>query len=634
MFNDEEITKKLKKIKFQPPKEWQHETINRLSVYTDKSSLLSNNKLVLFVKFFYMAMSKKRMLLIAGGSILAGVIILIGGLLLVNQLNFNRAGSLTAEEKLEIFKRIINNNPSAVLSADNREVRAIGESAALAMDMTASATPAPLIFVPAERNYTYRYSKTTYEQGPAAGRCQTMIFDDALHTTENYEFFVSDNESQYKYIQRDRDGDLIGYSLSKNTSTSSEQIEYKGGSYAVRTSYTYDASVRAVDLPADTQPESSINPLETTEPDYTALIHQYFGPDADIVNVVSEDGREYYVVQYTYKTDCSGAAYERVTADVYNPNNLPDTIVVHNYVSTDNFVIQRTLNYLGSADNSNLINTTTVEQETSNVDFSQVSSNFDFEFNVEIRDIVYPNYNSGEEANKLSGYIENERITLLSTSTAKLISAYSNDLSVQEFEKYNYYGDRNFYPAGPKGDAMFEVNNRPYGSEEVLSLLSLSYYLDTVNYDYLTVDIFSQTAVLPNTRQTPTSTSSFSLNIDGQSIPATLYIYETDISPMVLEERAAAVEGGLVANPTDRPLKITVQEVVFDYAGFRYRLTLPQREGFDITTVSFESLNPTNADHMSRIRDMVYEAYTNPRAIPGDGEGSTGSTGVTPSVTP
>src|SRR5690606_11754113 len=159
-----------------------------------------------------------------------------------------------------------------------------------------------------------------------------------------------------------RDGDLIGYSLSKNTSTSSEQIEYKGGSYAVRTSYTYDASVRAVDLPADTQPESSINLLETTKPDYKALIHHYFRPDADIVNVVSENVREYYVVQYTYKTDCSGAAYERVTADVYNPNNLPDTIVVHNYVSTDNFVIQRTLNYLGSADNSNLINTTTVER--------------------------------------------------------------------------------------------------------------------------------------------------------------------------------------------------------------------------------------------------------------------------------
>lgn len=550
-------------------------------------------------------MTKTRLILIAGGSILFAGLLLLGGLFLINRMATH--DGLTTAQKQAIFKKIIENNPSNVLSSNkagsqSREAMTVADAA--------SSFYSPLVYSPANREYKYRFSKTTYSKGSAADKCKSLNYDEFLATSESYEYYGDNNESYYKYIQFDSSNTVYSYGLNTYDSRESVSIDYRGGSYAVRTSYIADIARDGV-APEVTTPEETTDEPEDVEQevDYVSLIEQYFGSDADIVDVVNENGKEYYVIQYSFQTDCSGNLIALSSRDIYNPAQMPDKIFVQSYIDSENFEIYRSYNYLSNVDPSNLVNSNVTELETGN---EMPVDKFKFEYNVEIRDLVYPEYTPEKEANKIADYLATQNLNILFANNWVLQSVYSPDMANNSNDPLNYYSDRDFYPGGANGDKMYELSRSAYGLGDVAFLSSSS----MLNDQYLTIEIFNLNKDLSNVTEKLSNTKSIDLNIEGILVPATQNVYTGDYSLMYDSPSVSSNSSSMTV-----PETYSRTEVILEYKGYKYKFSLPEGTG-DISSIEFTELNTQNSADMNLIRQNLITALTSV------GRGSDGSSGV------
>ncbi len=591
-------------------------------------------------------MLPKKWLVIIGTT--SGVLsIFLIGLFLLSTLGFlGGKPNLTDEEKQKILSEIIKNNSSNVLGK-NGASGAQDTSLAPNADKESMLT-APLIARPNTQDYKYRYSKIVYSNGPAIGQCKFFDINDAgAYTSESYEYYGDGNTYDSKYITKDSDNDLTSYSLTRTNTNNSETVIYSGGSYAVRTSYTFSDLLLPENSNSATENSTAPNePTTVQENDSTStdqvsgdLIAQFFGPDADVVNIITENGKDYYVVQYSYNVDCSiDAKILPYTVDSIGTTSLNSTsqnqttnkIFAQNIVDSTNFQIIRSYNYLGSVSDNNLLNSYQTTIQESNPAFEDVSNNFKFDYNVDIKDVVYPPYTLEQQTQNIIDYLTGKKLTLIVSdiSGSTLTSAYSYEASRIGQENADYIYDRNFYPQGAKGDKLFA----PFKDSQNLypnPIVSLSYLLNqSSTYDLISINAYENNIDSSKILYTTSDTkkSDMNINIDGVNQKGTLYTTSYNAA-------VNTSDSSTEVTPPSSGSTYSTKQLYIEFKGIKYIISFPTRTDFDLNNLKFKTISTTNSTQMSDLKTQINNVYNGSGAgVSGSGSSSSGSAGTPESI--
>lgn len=584
-------------------------------------------------------MPQKRLVLI--GTICGVVSLFLIGLFLLNVIFEPK--SLSDAEKRAIFAEIIKNNSNNLFGRNS------GTAESLTATADSAQLAAPLIFRPEDRDYNYKESTMTYSDGPAIGECK--FFNSAesggYYTTKSYEFY-GDGSYATKYIYTDSDGDLSSYTLTKSDEDASETIEYRGGNYAMRWSYnldilrsgaaegntSVDVAEPTVELekPASTSEEvpgeevpPENNVLPNPEIDYDSLILQYFGEDADIVDVYSQNGKTYYVVQYSYEVDCSQEIIPfRDALSSSSDESSTTKILVQNVVDSESFEFVKSSNYLNAVSNNNLLNSYSTVSTTRTTTLAEVASNFEFEYDVELRTTEPSDYDPVSEAENLVEYLSENDYTLilLENSEATLQSAYSYKASQKFSTAVNYLLDRSFYANTSKGEAQYNsyVNSSGYNKMPLLSV-SYAFNVDTT-YDTVNIDMHSSDVDVEANLKSDSNTevSDMNLTINGANVAGKLYTHTYE----VLSEVAPSNNDGDQVDPVLPPDRsFTSKQLYLEYEGFKYVINFPSRSDFDISTLTFRSIETNNPAQLQEFGNNVVSIYRD-----GNAGGGTSSSGA------
>jgi hypothetical protein len=451
----------------------------------------------------------------------------------------------------EILSKISRNNPNYNERLGSFTANATGaglrENSALDSKLIAPGYPYPIV----DGEFNYYYTKTTATRGGAFNSCN-YGYDQSqflfVPTSESFNF--NDGSNFYsKYSSFNSDGSLNSLTISKSKTSDTtyeyEDITYLGGSYAVRTT---SKSEIAVPLPMpieEPQPLPSEEPVtkemqDTSVSTDVSSTTSIFGDNANIIRTENINGKDYYVIQYSYEADCLGNTVDRWAATTPNKS----TIYTLSYASVDTYEILKTETYLNSVSESNLMERYETLNQRANIEFSSIASNFEFNFNVPIKDIdynnigQYPEYDANAEVQKAINFAKDENITLLLPETGESQYVYLNyAVNQQPVPATNHYGDRSFYPVGAIGDQMFNSYNGIVNT----TLLNTSTSLGTVTYANLSTEnsynlnIYSQSeddrkilngflySSIRNQNE-----SQVQVSVNGVLVDATLYSYESD----------------------------------------------------------------------------------------------------------
>ncbi len=500
--------------------------------------------------------SKRRKLYFISGMIIFVLLIftLVGGVYFLS-----RNSGLTQAQKDEIYANIIKNNSSALLT----ESQNAGSSIAALDSRTTStnadtALTAPALIFPNQDSSKYSYFKSTTINGPAVGSCK--LYENAAGKYENYSYRNDDETYHNKNIAYNSDGSIQTYYLTNNEGGTATTYEYRGGSFAIKTTSTQnkigattlktnESGVDAVldapisgpviepsptPTPEPQQPQPQVDPMEAVR----ANIRQYFGGDADISRVANENGKTYYVITATSDSYCDQPNYYLTTArDAVSPDyQLGESkkIAFEHFINSANFQIEKTKAYINSISDANLMNTVTSEATQSNDSYEKFANNFKFEFNVPVKEIVYDYTKSVQkEKQAVKTYLSTQNFTLLFPDGLRLDSVYSFKITLDEYTQY--YKDRNFYGPGATGDKAYtevttvEANQDPWYDQPLLNLTFNNG--DYTNYKNAGIFIHDKSkdkdTLIKNylgsfDGSTLTSTNT-TLKIDGQNVAAVKY---------------------------------------------------------------------------------------------------------------
>jgi hypothetical protein len=667
-----EIEKNLKELSVNPDKVWEDKTIQNLKKFsevfvTEKFSTRKKSRNII-LNFTSILMTGSKKTLLTGISLTLVVSLgIAGGILFLNSNKQVKKEelNLTAEQQAEIFENIAKQNSEIIntrINSGNSIASAVSPALAttqekatedteeLAADISStSKLIAPAL--PYTQDHTYSYSTTKSEMGPAVEKCAAMNLNNlyagfADSTSESYTYNDIVNGSYYsKYLTRTDSNEVLSYYLSESHPTRSESLEYLGGKYAAKTISTFPAigdPVASVGFEGDLiAPTTETMPAEE-EIDYLSVIQSLYGPDAKITQkAVDEEGKEYYIIEYSYGMNCDEEAtifksYIAPTGDDYT-----DKIVIQDWVSLDKFNIGKTQMYLDSAEESNLIMETSTTSEYSDVDFGSVASNFEFEFDVEVKEKLYDysqddyTYDPRAEAEKAFNNLDdlNTNIIFVDEPKYEVTSLYISDLDPTDIVKveddfYDYLTDRDFYSDSELGQQMYESavewNNYDYNyiNDYALSLASLTQLINKETYESITLDVYDankddfekikKTYISPDYVENLTE-STVQLNIDNTSVDATLYTFEEG-GVIMYDAPAGSMDSTSlrIADPLpgegEMPAKIKTQIVMFNYLGANYTMRLPF-DGFDLTTVKFKSYNTSNADALNFLKEQLDYVY-------------------------
>ena len=494
---------------------------------------------------------------------------------------------------------------------------------------------------PINSEFNYYYSKTTITRGPAFNSCNYGITqNDALFVPVYESFSYSDATSSYsKYVGYSSDNNVNNYSLSTSSQTDGKykynNIVYMGGQYAVRISGEYDNDIRPLSVSTDpgvstepmlkneVAPDGSSDSVSSNATDTVTIQPvNYFGDTAEVLRTETIDGKEYYVVQTSYEANCAGYMnLNRWDNETAEDNR---TMYILTYASTSDYQILKTENYIDSVSSSNLIDSTEFVNQNANVEFASVSSNFNFEFNVPLRDISIDyssstiTYDADAEIQKSMDFIKSEDLSVLVPSQDVLNKyVYFNYNTKGSFvsQADSYYTDRDFYPAGAVGDAMFnEFNNVSsiYYSAP-LALGSVSYSKDETSY---TVSIYSAdgnkkeilNSMLWSDIQNKSETET-TVTINNTTVQATLYSYQIE-QPSILPY-VDYMEGAAPETCTENcfskqyVLIFTYNNNIYSLVESSFSYPTVEAEYDPLTDGSFVSYSSTNSEDLIKIEELV-----------------------------
>lgn len=508
-------------------------------------------------------------------------VLLVTGVLGVYMFSQSRLQSVnfSEEEANSIFANIIKNNANsnrdaAPLSAESVDVR-----------MASSL----MIAGPIDREYKFSKGTTKLTRGNGISKCKLLDESFKNISYENVDYISSaEGKNYYKYKSFDSNGNLIDYSLTKD----SKMISYKGGSYAVSTQafMTLDLARSAETLEAPA-PDNSFPAQETPAPTGDE-IKQYFGPDVKIEGKLVENGKEYLIITYSSNTICEIGNDDK-SRSATNIDNLKKTIIKIK-VDSKNFNVVKEEQYLDSISDSNLLYTTESTLETSNPDFDSVASNFEFEFNVQIKDIGNQEVSSQQIAEMFSKYLSEKSIMPLVTTDYEIRSFYSSFVTYERQED-KYMLDRNFYPAGGRGDEMFneakEMYKITYSENEPLVTFDFAVGDNNANMTVYENNlseekILERYAYSENSRKEKTSRN---IIINGVSKKATEFKV-TNTSTSISGSESGS---GDSAQPVETKTEDIIYVIIFEFEGKKYAVVhYSYMQGVDLNKVlKFKSLS-------------------------------------------
>jgi hypothetical protein len=464
--SSEKIEDKLRELRNQKPSsEWVRATRSDLYFITQKNK---PNSRILFFNILSMLKGRKKFL-IPALLLFFTIVVASSGLLLYYFLGSQKKDlNLSYEEQQEIFRNILKNNSNNVLAknvgtTNAQNLSAANESADEDSSLSTTKLRAPMYGGIVGTEYSYYYNKTETKRGNAISLCKAIDETSSFSPSyESYQYHNSDwTENHDKSITYSAEGELDSYYLSNQTSDSSTSYEYRGGSFAIKTITYFQAatSTGVDDLVSERSAEDTVE-IDVDE-SVNNEITNYFGVDAKITSEVTENGKTYYVIEHSYIQDCNQPFYilldSRIpgTEETSNPDNR--TIVVEEWIEKDTFQLRRSKTYLESISENNLLTEIEFSTEMSNVSFSEVADKFNFDYGVEIKEQVndYRNYMDNEKEDTLA-YLTDQNIQLLFIEGLTLDNVYASKIWNTNLNGTNYYADRNFYPAGERGDKMYE----------------------------------------------------------------------------------------------------------------------------------------------------------------------------------
>ncbi|MCA9387224.1 hypothetical protein KC669_04285 [Candidatus Dojkabacteria bacterium] len=627
--NDQKLEKILKSLKVSSDKAWQDKTIQTLEEVKEKSvtkvskERIENKVNILFFNSLFMRTNGFKF------AVFAFVLFLtLAAGMLVYTISKNDGG-LSDREKREFLSKL-GANPSARDSALAANGAANPTSSYAEMDSKLALYPGP--------NYegtNYYHNINTVKSGPAFSQCNAITgyaynySND--YVTESFSFYDENNNAN-KYVQKDLDGNLIDYSLSTYSNNKSESIYYRGGSFAIKTVNTYPIETLKSDVSdyGDSALETATNTSEAvtdtvdslilpTEPDYDPL------DNMDIVGSETIDGKEYYIVETTYSTNCDAEAIYRVMS--VDSSEGDTTVINKDWVEKETYEYLKSETYINSVSANNLVTSASYENEALDVDFQSVATNFEFEFNVPTKDIVYDesyySYSPEQEIENTTNSIVNGGALLLvpSDSSYRISYIYATDFkSLEQQDKFTEYTlDKSFYSNSALGTKIYNDVVKSYNDaqsyEYTQSLYNLEYIIDEVNYTSVNISAYESGVTEEKVLKSEvgdqylnilSNPESVSINIAGQKVSGNLYKYSFDAvtyggaesestkpeSPpinVVEPDRAAYVSSFVIVNLNNRIYKIQ------NYSG----------QEFDYSTISLSTINPSSDS--VRVRSIVEE---------------------------
>lgn len=502
--------------KLEPSANWRDKTLSKL-VELESFSTKKNSLPFLNLFFNYINM-KKKMLFFSTLFLVLGI---FGTSIIITAIFPNKSRvqpvALTLENKDLILRNFLNtaqafnstqnsNKLSSNTNATDQQAMFAAESDS---DTRKMALPSFDILV-YEPN-TLIYSKAKMVEGPA--KCEQGYFLGALNsepevTIENYSFNSSDAYSSISINQaKNVEGDLVDFSIYKNTDSYYESIVYKGGKYGVKSRSDY-ASPMPVTAPATMLKEDSQITVEEDEAE--AKIEEVFGPDVTYYIKKDKNENDAFVIESSYFIFCNQEQPMVVTP---NPNFWAgedwDSAVQSNisleegdtkiisliYLNTNDYQGYYFETYANSISPENLIVSTeylTIEKtkttfEDAEQKLSALLPVVNLKTEEQKTDISEVDYEA-EKLQQLQYLQDNNIQAIVSNNTRKSnnffsINNYSSLISSTYTYMYypEYLSDRDFYRPGINGDKEFERYTKlkavpyPYYSWKNVPLSLLSY---------------------------------------------------------------------------------------------------------------------------------------------------------------
>lgn len=507
---------------------------------------------------------------------------------------------------------------------------------------------------------SYTHSKTTYDYGPAADRCEVMaypMYDYRQGSSESFSYW-NDQEGNYqyydKYITLTEDGQLLSYYLVNEDGS----YTYYGGKYAIKDAgvfaYAEQESVAVEEVPLDEvsptnddyQGEDSdavidyegnasnlvaedvVTEVEPVEPDEIV-----WGENQQILGSTEINGREHYIVSYEYYTECdidpnNVVMYEKSLSEGQNDG---DKIVVVSYIDSENSNLSKEEFYIGSRDSSNLITSTTYIWESSDLSLDQVRDKFKFDYDVEIREVGM-NYASNYW--NLESIKELDIEVLVPSNGGWSLNDVYNPRAIDEYSKI--YMERDLYPNTDLGQKMYEEANKFVDGISAMPLLTAYYDIQSANetgLDYGYMDLNIQESGIDNSELIELTygqnefedLGSTNLSIDGRDISGQLYkMTWTYLDSMPAEDRPETdllpVEEGVPAEEST----VTEFIVIFEYDQKVYLVHIYKESETELLLPDFETLN-SKADY-AEIENLIKEYQEARDKMVGGSSGSGGAT--------
>ncbi|MCA9381707.1 hypothetical protein KC678_05555, partial [Candidatus Dojkabacteria bacterium] len=485
-------------------------------------------------------------------------------------------GGLSASEKREILSKI-GTNPSVRNESVAASV-ADATSSYMALDSKLALLPNP--------NYnsnSYSHTVTTTTTGDAFESCKALTgygYNYANeYIVESYSYYDEDNNAN-KFVQKDINGNLIEYSLSSYDSNQSESIYYRGGSFAIKTVNTYPIRTLQMDTTVDSvnsavssdeapvkpevAPETSILPVE---PDGYDLLD-----NRDVLGTETIGGKEYYIIETNYYTNCDDNYSYRL---MLGTEDASDTkVLVKDWVNTETYEFLKSETYINNFSSSNLVIATSYLNESSNVNYSDVANNFEFEYNVPLKEIVYDEsdyaYDATKEIETTTNTIVNSGALLLvpSDNSYRINYLYANDPAIyQKQDEYTQYTlDKSFYPNTALGMQIYSDLVESYNAAQeyvyVQPVYNLEYLIDETNYISVNISAYSATDSLDRILQSEVGEKykdllndpqTINITVAGQQVSATLYTYSYDYAETYSTEGSGTNTTEIMVDPVPTP---------------------------------------------------------------------------------
>ncbi|MBP9758501.1 hypothetical protein KBD45_02305 [Candidatus Dojkabacteria bacterium] len=593
--NEDEILKKLKGLEYTPSKEaddrisWMLKNSYENEKKSVTESQAEGNKKQSNLFLNKIKMKYKTFALVGAPVVTLGVLSVLG-IMYVSPMIFPKTNSLklTQQQKREIYKSILENNSQmntqtqTMNSQENYNTQEVtlpqNANQAVAQADQKAVVETKLVPLPGNIDFTKKIvtTVTTNTKGPKAGECKS-IYDPGLISADKYES-VSYYDDEGNYVSKSTEyyADNLVLYYSRSTKNESENIEYKGGKYAVKSIYSYQPELLETDAVVEEriteETVSNYMPLDTSldnseknsDENIDDLIEKYFGEGTDIVGEEVIDGKKFYILEYSYESECDYSYDIYETPDFWNGEDYDSTenkadmtkITIRNYVDINDYSVVRTDTFLGEADDSNLVYTSTSAGSEKNSDIDTALAEIKFDLDVPIKEYepqnIPMNINQNEEK-EIIKYLQSNNFPILKFASGEYdlnriyASGYYESKPIKD-EYLDLIQNRNFYPEGDFGDKLFDQYYRysyDYQTDFKNPVISWDYIVtgNNLNSSYLAATLYdgkySDMDIVKTLVYRPVRTKSIDdveLNINGEKVTAKLYKYQTEYEDIVYDE--------------------------------------------------------------------------------------------------